>query len=237
MTVIAMIQARMGSTRLPGKVMEDICGKPMLQRVVERAELADIDYAVIVTSMMAGDDPIADLADELDIPVVRGQENDVLGRFMLAAEECKAQHDTKILRLTADCPLVDPYVINSLIANLKVGVDYVSNVRPRRTYPRGLDAELFWVDTLCRLDRLSTTDKAREHVTWMIQEQPTLWRTTCGQDIENNADLRWCVDTSTDLKVVRRLYESGVDDYRSMIAYARSHPECTANADVEQKDA
>lgn len=237
MGTYAVVQARMGSSRLPGKVLADICGKPMLERVIRRVEASNVDSVVIATTDETEDDPICDVANSLGVTFYRGSECDVLSRFMMVAEECHMQHDGKIVRITADSPLVEPMVINGLLEQLKPHLDYVSNVRPRRTYPRGLDAEVFWVDTLCRLDRISTSEKAREHVTWMVQEFPALWCTRNGEDIENNSDLRWTVDTETDLQVIRRLYQSGLEDYRSLVAYARSHPECRTNSNVEQKDA
>lgn len=236
MTTLAVIQARMGSDRLPGKVLMDIGGKPMLEHVVKRVEASHVDAVVIATTDDPEDDFICDLANSLGAPFYRGSECDVLSRFMMVAEECHMQHDDKILRITGDCPLIEATVINALIEQLKPHLDYVSNIRPRRTFPRGLDAELFWVDTLCRLDRLAISEKSREHVTWMVNEFPGLWCIRNGEDIENNSDLRWTVDTETDLQVIRRLYASGISDYRSLVAYARSHPECRTNSNVEQKD-
>jgi len=238
--IVAAIQARMDSSRLPGKVMMPICGKPILQHVVERVAKSNVEHVAILTGNQPIDNPVVELAERLGVECYRGSESDVLDRyFHYALSTPRLEIGDTILRITGDSPLMDPTVINKVIdrAIMQPYLDYICNARPKRTYPRGLDVELMPVDTLYRLHRIGGSGKAHEHVTWMIKQRPDLFCCGLVEDIENNGDLRWCVDTKTDLDVVRRLMETGITDYRSLVSYARSHPECRLNADVEQKDA
>ena len=239
MRTIAIIQARMGSSRLPGKVLMDLCGDTMLARVVARARAAQrIADVVIATSLDPGDDAIAVEAARLGVGCHRGSEHDVLARFTGAAE---AAHADAIVRLTADCPLLDPRVIDAVVAALAPDIDYASNTHDR-TYPRGLDAEALHRDTLARLDRMATTPSTREHVTSYVMEHPTLFRIrqVCADDADD-ADLRWTVDTADDLALVRMLYmlldlAGAHRPYREVVAAVRARPVLTAvNAHVPQK--
>jgi len=200
---VAIIQARVGSQRLPRKVLTDIEGATMLARVVERVRASNrIDEIVIATSDRPGDDAIVDEAAKLGVAVYRGSETDVLSRYVGAAQEHKAD---AVLRVTADCPLLDADVIDSVVGALVRDVDYTSNTHTR-TYPRGLDVEAFHGDTLYRIARMATSPQAREHVTSFVMDAPELFRTRqiCAE-IDDSV-LRWTVDTSADLALVRTLY-------------------------------
>lgn len=237
---VAIIQARMGSTRLPGKVLADIAGRPMLARVVERVRTcADIDDVVIATTERSDDDPVAGLAGELSVQCHRGSTDDVLSRYVGAA---RASNADVIVRVTADCPLLDPGVVGRVVRALLEDppCDYAANVL-ERTYPRGLDAEAFHADVLERTDRLARSRRSREHVTYFIYgERSDLWllRSVVGPD--DASDLRWTVDTEDDLRLARTLYREldlGTQplDHRAVVAHVRAHPALGAmNAHVTQ---
>ena len=235
---VAIIQARMGSSRLPGKVLTDIGGATMLAQVVRRLRGSTrVDEIVVATSVMLDDDAVADEAAWLGAGVHRGSENDVLGRYLGAAREFRAE---AILRITADCPLLDPGVVDLVIEALTDEVDYASNTHDR-SFPRGLDSEALHRDTLERIARLGTSRAAREHVTAFVMEQPALFRIVQVAAEVDDSDLRWTVDTADDLAMVRGLHEAlGLDravrPYREVVAAVRERPELAAgNAHVRQK--
>lgn len=236
MRTVAIIQARMGSSRLPGKVLADLAGASMLARVIARAKACPVvDEIVVATTDHRDDDPVAAAADRCDVRVARGSESDVLGRYLLAA--CASAADV-VVRITADCPLLDPDVIGS-VAAISHTVDYSSNTQIR-TFPRGLDVEALHRDTLERIGRLGRSPATREHVTALIMEQPSLFRVHQVVAEADDSDLRWTVDTSEDLAAVRAIYELGLADrirpYREVVAAVRERPELAAtNAHVAQK--
>lgn len=214
-----VIQARMGSTRLPGKVLLDLCGRSVLERVVTRVQrAAGIDEVAIATTTKTEDDPVAALGRRLGVRVTRGPEQDVLTRYVIAAREL--QPDV-VVRITADCPLIDPGVVTTVVRALTGGrFDFASNAIDR-TFPRGLDAEAMYVDVLYRVARLATTPAAREHVCWLIySELPKLFLIRRVRDRDDNSDLSWTVDTPTDLEHVRRIYDDEAD-YREIIERER----------------
>src|SRR5664279_6083104 len=174
MRINAVIQARTGSTRLPGKVLEDLGGHPVLEWVVRAAQAAtQIDRVIVATSSLAGDDVVADLADSLGVAVVRGSEDDVLTRFVAAldAHPCDA-----IVRLTADCPLLDPTLIDAVAGAWAASPshDYVSTVLVR-CLPRGMDVELVTAGALRAVDR-AAVGHDRIHVTSRLYAQPSAYR-------------------------------------------------------------
>jgi spore coat polysaccharide biosynthesis protein SpsF len=239
---VVIVQARMTSSRLPGKVLLDLGGRPVLAEVIRRVRaMKEQDEIVVATTTLASDDPIVRLAEREGVRWFRGDETDVLSRFVGAAQESKAD---LVVRITADCPLLDPAesdrVVLDLCANASK-VDYASNVL-RRTYPQGLDTEALWTDTLNRVHRLASSANSREHVTWYIyREKPDLFRRHSVMDTVDNSDLRWTLDTPEDLESIRTIYQ-GLDlsenlrPYREILAYVRAHPELVAiNAGVVQK--
>jgi spore coat polysaccharide biosynthesis protein SpsF len=241
MRVIAIVQARMGSTRLPGKVLAELGGATMLGQVVRRLRTARrLDEVVVATTTLAADDAVVREAGRLGAGVHRGPEHDVLARYVGAARSYRAD---AIVRVTADCPLIDGGVVDRVIDALTDDVDYASNTHLRR-YPRGLDAEAVHRDALDRIGRLARSTAAREHVTAFVVEQPALFRVAQVVPDEpgrDDADLRWTVDTEADLATVRGLYAAlGLGDatagYRDIVAAVRARPELAAgNAHVVQK--
>lgn len=214
--IVGIVQARMGSTRLPGKVLMDLCGAPVLQRVLERTQRAGLDDVVLATTRKDEDDPLVAIAERLGLRWYRGSEHDVLERYVEAAREARAD---VVVRITADCPLIDPDVIVRVVKSLHRSVDFASNAI-RRTYPRGLDTEVAWADTLERIYRMGTTPQAREHVFWFAyREAPALFATREVHDSEDNSELNWCVDTAADLERLRRLWDDV--GYRDLIRRER----------------
>ena len=240
--VCAIVQARMGSQRLPGKVLATIGQTSMLAHVVERAAAcAAVDQIVIATSDGDDDDAIAAEAAVLGVACWRGSAHDVLARYRGAA----AAHDAEVVvRLTADCPLLDPAVIGRVIGALVDGptpCDYASNTFAR-TFPRGLDAEAFWCDTLHRLDRMASAPAHREHVTAFIHDRPSWFVTSSVQAANDASELRLTVDTPEDLELIRRIHgelaPTAATPYAAIVALLRREPDLIAiNAAIEQRSA
>lgn len=208
MRVVAVVQARTGSQRLPGKVLAEIEGRPLILRVLERAAAAAaVDDVILATSDLPGDDELAGAVAGAGWRVHRGDEQDVLRRFRDAAVVARAD---VVVRITGDCPLADPEVISKVAGRvLDAGqpCDLASNAL-RRTYPKGLDAEAMHLDVLHRTDRLASSPEAREHVTWFTyMERPDLFLlASVEHDDATHADVDWSVDTEDDLARVRSLY-------------------------------
>jgi len=204
-TVIAIIQARMASTRLPGKVLADIAGRPMLWHVVNRVRMArSLDRVVVGTSIEAADDAIARFCAAHHIECFRGSETDVLDRFYRAALHFAA--DT-IVRITADCPLIDPHVIDKVVSTYCAGAfDYVTNTL-RYTYPDGLDTEVCSVTALSMAWREAQLPSEREHVTSYLRSAERFRVENIANEPDLSAyNLRWTVDEAADLEFVRAVY-------------------------------
>lgn len=208
MSVVAIIQARMSASRLPGKVLEDIAGEPMLVRVVERVKGAkSIDKVVVATSDQPADAAVEKLCKERGFSCFRGHENDVLDRFMKAAESIGAKSGDTLVRITADCPLMDPAVIDKVVAAKTADVDYATNVI-RYTYPDGLDVEVFSFDSLARAWKEATDPVHREHVTPYIRTTGKFRVTNVECEVDwSKKDYRWTVDEPADLTFVRAVFE------------------------------
>jgi len=204
---IAVIQVRLGSTRLPGKALADLAGRPLLAHVVERARaIPGITEAVLATTVNRTDDPLVAFARDSDIGCIRGSEADVLDRFFVAARETKAE---AIVRVTSDCPLLDPAVSGKVLEEYmrRVGVDYVSNVHPP-TYPDGLDTEVISAEALGTAAHEAYLASDREHVTPYVWSRPERFRTVNVEHAENLSGHRWTVDTPADLEFVRAVFET-----------------------------
>jgi len=204
--VVAIIQARMGSARLPGKVLKTVLNKPLLEYEIERIKRAkSIGEIVVATTKNEEDDAIRNLCDKLSIPTFRGEEEDVLLRYCEAAKEFKAE---AIVRLTADCPLMDPFVLDKIISQFlsNGNLDYVSNAIDR-TYPRGMDVEVMSKDTLFQLKKLAKSKSEREHVTSYILKNLKDFRVENVKYINDHHHLRLTVDTMEDFTLIKRLIE------------------------------
>jgi spore coat polysaccharide biosynthesis protein SpsF len=205
---VAVIQARLGSTRLPGKALADLAGRPMLAHVAERAAtIPGIAGVVLATTVSPADDQLEILARAAGLRWVRGSEEDVLDRFRLAARETNAE---ALVRITADCPLLDPAVSGRVLAEYaarRPGVDYVSNVHPP-TYPDGLDTEVFSVEALETAAREARLPSEREHVTPFMWSHPERFRVANVEHAEDLSRHRWTVDTEDDLKFVREVFDA-----------------------------
>jgi len=208
MKKLIIVQARMTSTRLPGKVMEIVCDKPILEHLINRLKtIRSADQIVIATTVNETDNQIVSLCKKLDTLYYRGSEEDVLGRYYEAAVEYGGD---VIIRITSDCPVIDPDVVSYLIdfymRNLKK-YDYVTNTL-KRTYPRGMDAEIVSFKALKEAHFNAYDPLDREHVTPFIRNRPTQYRL---HNIKYSSDLsryRLTVDTSEDMELIRRIFES-----------------------------
>jgi spore coat polysaccharide biosynthesis protein SpsF len=204
MKVVAIIQARMGSTRLPGKVLKDIEGETALARVVSRLRRASlIDEVLVATADRPADDAIVAESRRCGVAVSRGDENDVLDRYFRAAQLSKAE---AVVRITSDCPLIDPGITDKTIrAFLDEGPDYASNAL-QRTYPRGLDTEVISTRALERAWRAASKAYEREHVTPYIYEHPDQFKILPVTGDADYSQHRWTLDTPEDLKFIRAVY-------------------------------
>lgn len=201
--IVAVIQARTGSTRLPNKVLRPILGEPMLARMLERVKRAtSLDAIIVATTDKPEDDAVAELAHKCGVQVFRGSEQDVLDRFYKAAQEAGA--DT-VVRLTGDCPLMDPAVIDEVVGHFKAlpGLDYT--YKPI-DYPEGLDAEVFPFSALEQAWREAVLPSEREHVTPYIKSHPELF-TIDTSWMRGEGNMHWSVDTEQDFNFVTKIYE------------------------------
>lgn len=236
---VAIVQARMGSTRLPGKVMQDIGGETMLARVVRRARRAvRLDELLVATSTNSGDDVLVAECARLGVACARGSEDDVLDRYYCAA----TSHDaSRIVRITADCPLIDPDLVDEVIARFEQSdADYASNTL-ERTFPRGLDTEVVSAVALARAWREAREPYQRAHVTAFLYEHPEIFRLAGLRADADYSALRWTVDTPDDLALVRAIYmRLGNDDHaswRAVLDLVEAKPELTEmNRSIRQKE-
>ncbi|MGA2965007.1 MAG: aminotransferase class III-fold pyridoxal phosphate-dependent enzyme, partial [Terriglobales bacterium] len=225
--VVAIIQARMGSSRLPGKSIAEIEGMPMLWHVIQRVKRASlVDRVVVATTTAPADDAIEKMCGENGVPCYRGSENDVLDRYYHAA---RAENAAQVVRITADCPLIDPEAIDRVVRRFQCGdLDYASNAMVR-TYPDGLDTEIFSFSALERAWHEAGKTSEREHVTPYLRSEK--FRTA---NVANNLEFshlycRWTVDEPEDLEFVRAVYRAfrGRDGFlmKDILQLLREQPE------------
>jgi spore coat polysaccharide biosynthesis protein SpsF len=202
--VVAIIQARMGSTRLPGKVLKDLEGETVLARVVNRLRSARlIEELLVATSNLPADDAILEECNRCVVPVFRGDENDVLDRYFRAAQSCRAEI---VVRITSDCPLIDPDVTDKTIqAFIHERPDYASNALIR-TFPRGLDTEVMTVQALERAWHSAPQPYQRAHVTPYLYQNPNKFKILSVTNDTDYSSHRWTLDTPEDLKFIRAIY-------------------------------
>ena len=239
MNPTAIIQARLGSTRLPGKVLRPIQGQPMLWHIVRRVRhTPGLAQVVVATSDQAGDAPIRAFCAEAGIPCFAGSEQDVLDRFYQAAVEYGGD---PVIRITGDCPLVDPQVIGRVLALYGTGdYDHVGVATGAGAlfldggrFPDGLDAECFSHAALEHAWREASRPSDREHVTPYLWRQPDQFRLGVLKSPADYSRLRWTVDNAIDFQLISRLYEAldradtifHMDD---ILAYLQAHPELTS---------
>jgi spore coat polysaccharide biosynthesis protein SpsF len=200
---LAIVQARMSSTRLPGKTLADVEGEPMLALLLRRLSRARrIDEILVATSVDRSDDPIAWLAQSVGVGISRGPHRDVLGRFLLAIGD----REDPIVRITADCPLIDPAIVDDTVERfLSIpSCAYASNIQPR-TFPDGLDVEVVDSAALRAVAREPLDDDDREHVTSAVRAQPERFRQAALVAACDLGKLRWTVDEPQDLEFIRLL--------------------------------
>jgi spore coat polysaccharide biosynthesis protein SpsF len=239
--VAAIIQARMGSTRLPGKVLKKVLGKTLLEYQIERVKRAKtIDEIIIATTTKESDAPIVQLCQQLSIPYYRGSEEDVLSRYYEAATEFGVD---VVVRLTSDCPIIDPNVIDKVVEHYlenKDQYDYVSNTLTR-TYPRGLDTEVMSYEVLKRAYEEAKELMYREHVTAYIYHHPDQFRLCNVSNEKDESKHRWTVDTEEDFLLIKNILETlypinPLFTLEDVIQILRDKPKwIEINAHVEQK--
>jgi spore coat polysaccharide biosynthesis protein SpsF len=207
--VLAIVQARLSSSRFPRKVLSDLHGAPMVLRQLERlSRCTRLDQVVVATSTEPSDDELVEVLEAHDVVVRRGSLADVFHRFTNVIDEFSPQH---VVRLTADCPLTDPNVIDDLVQlHVNTGADYSSNAL-KRTFPHGLDAECITRRVFSHLEALPLTQEEREHVTLGIYSRPAEFTISSLTQRLDQSALRWTVDYPSDLDFVRKVYEELYD--------------------------
>jgi spore coat polysaccharide biosynthesis protein SpsF len=238
--VAIIVQARMGSTRLPGKVLKLIAGRPMFAYQLERLRRVRLAQAIVVaTTTGVADDAIVQFCKDQGVECTRGSENDVLSRYCEAATKVEA---TVVVRVTSDCPLIDPELIDTAIATFQgeKHPDYVSNML-QPTWPYGMAVEVVSTAVLLEADRESRDAAEREHVTPFVYWRPQRYRLeslTMSPDLSRH---RWTVDTPQDLELVTRILEAlyprkPAFTLADVLGVLEQHPDWSAiNADVQQK--
>lgn len=226
--ITAIIQCRRGSTRLPDKIIKEVCGKPILWHQIERMKQSRlIERIVLATTVSEDDSLLEDLGRHWGVDVFRGSEEDVLERFYQAALKFKGE---TIVRIPGDCPLIDPKVVDKVIdAYIKnfPGYDYVSNtIKP--TYPDGQDTEVFSFKALEKTWREAKKDFEREHVTPYLYRSGRFRTFNIRNDIDYS-DLRWTLDEEQDLKFIREVYkrlykEEGIFYMEDVIRLLKEEP-------------
>lgn len=226
----ALIQARMNSTRFPKKVLREINGKPMISYMLERARRATaIDKIILVTSTHPSDDALEELCEKNNILCYRGSMDDVLDRYYQAARKFKA--DT-IVRLTGDCPLIDPIMIDELVSVYKKGsYDYVANtIPPKWTVPEGMDVEVFSFKNLKKAWREAKKPSEREHVTFYFWKNPEMFSVFRYNLDEDLSQYRLTVDYPEDLEVIKAIVKNFYPDNpcfgtKDIAAFLKANPD------------
>ncbi len=255
--VVAIIQGRMSSSRLPGKILADIAGQPMLQRVFIRTSRATaVDETIFATTTDPSDNPVAEYCDFSGIPYTRGSLFDVLDRYYQAASQAGAG---MVVRITADCPVIDPGLIDQVVQTLREGeYDFVCNRLPppwHRTYPIGLDTEACTFTALQKAWKEAREPQQREHAMPYFYEgveltdqsrvletgiSPRGFRVALLQHTTDFGDYRWTVDTPEDLEFMRQVYRrfDGRDDFswKEVLELVHNEPKLMEiNAGVRHK--
>ena len=241
MKVGIIVQARMTSTRLPGKVLLPVMEKPLLEYQIERLRrVRKADEIIIATTTNETDQPIVDLCKRLEVKTFRGSEEDVLSRYFGAAHENKID---VVVRVTSDCPLIDPTVVDEVIQKYQghsAVCDYVSNTL-ERTFPRGMDTEVFSFELLREVNLEARKHHEREHVTPYIYQNPQRFKLVNVAYTLKTSRHRWTVDTQEDFELIKRILEAiypmnRVFRLEDVLALMDAHPKWfELNASIEQK--
>ena len=241
--IVATIEARMTSSRFPGKVLMEACGKPMLQHMIERLQrVPSLDGIVVATTGNDADIPIVNLAQSMGVGFFQGSEYDVLLRVLHSA---RAYDIDVIVEMTGDCPLIDPVLVEDCIRGYQVaGVDYVSNVL-ERTYPRGMDTQVFATEVLADVADRTDDPEDHEHVSIFIYSHPEIYslKNMPGPPELTNPGLGLTLDTPEDLELIRRIFEILYPDnpnftLADILAALKDNPALTElNAHVRRKHA
>lgn len=228
MNIVCIIQARTGSTRLPEKVLLKLCGKTVLEHVITRVKRSKrISKIVVATTESKDNNIIVGICQKMRIGVYRGSENDVLDRYYQAANMFKANH---IVRITADCPLIDPGIMDDTIElHLQKKADFTSNAL-EVTLPDGLDTEVFTFKSLKKTWENANLTSEREHVTTYMEKNPKIFNIASFKYRENFSNKRWTLDEPRDYKFIRIIYKNlykknpvfGMDE---VLGFLKSHPE------------
>lgn len=236
---VAIVQARMGSTRLPGKVMRKIMGRTVLEHVIRRVRGSQlVDEIVVATTESSSDNVIVEEAQRCGVLTFRGSEDDVLSRYYFSAKEVSAE---TVVRITSDCPLIDPFIMDQVVALFfRENADFASNTRKPRC-PLGLDTEVFTFDSLEKAHFHAKEARQREHVTPYIFGNPQVFKVV---QLENSRDYsfyRWTLDTADDFKLIEKVYrhlykEDRIFYFPEILCLFEKHPELIKiNAHVKQK--
>lgn len=225
---LAIVQARMSSTRFPGKVLADLQGKPMVIQQLERiSQSQSLDAIVVATSTDASDDQLVEVLNSFGYTAVRGDLDDVLERFILAIDMYQPE---VVVRLTADCPLTSPRVIDEVVAAFHAShADYLSNTMTP-TFPDGLDVEVVKADVLREVAKASTDQPEREHVTLGVYRRNDRYQIENFAQSDDLSDLRWTVDTPEDFAFVQKIYSELFPsnpnfDLPDILRHLEAHPE------------
>ena len=238
MPIVCIVQARTGSTRLPAKVLKPLLGKPMLWWVINRLQASrQIDQLMVATTTNRADDRLVRLCKQEGWAVYRGSEQDVLDRYYQAAQQAGADH---IVRVTSDCPLIDPVVTDFIIAaylGTAPRPDYASNI-VLRTYPRGLDVEVF-SSAVLKAAWEKDTSNWREHVTPYIYQNPEEFHLRHVVNPTDYSHLRWTVDTPEDYSLIQTIYEhfgQGDFTWQQVLTAIEANPAWVSiNRDIQQR--
>ncbi|KGI39719.1 cytidylyltransferase domain-containing protein [Clostridium tetani] len=241
MKVVCIVQARVGSTRLPRKVLKKICEKTVLEHDIDRLRrIKNIDEIIIATTTLEKDNAIIEECERLKVKYFRGAEEDVLSRYYYAAKENNAD---VVVRVTSDCPLIDPEVSENIIQfylDNKDEYDYVSNTI-ERTYPRGLDTEVVSFSVLRKTFIEAKKDYEREHVTPYIYQNMDKFRIEQYKNDTDYSEYRWTLDTKEDFQVIKKIYEglykgNKMFDLNNILKFISENPYIAKiNENIEQK--
>jgi spore coat polysaccharide biosynthesis protein SpsF len=226
--ILGVLQARVASTRLPGKVLLPVLGEPMIVRQIERLRRAKtLDDIVVATSADPSDDALQEVCERVGVACFRGSLDDVLDRFYHAAFPYAPHH---VVRLTGDCPLLDPVIVDAVVEmHLAGDFDYTSSAL-KPSFPDGLDVEALRFEVLDEVWRTAVLRSEREHVTLRIYRQPGRYRLGSFSNDTDLSFMRWTVDEPEDLEMVRRVYEALYPAHPAfatgdILDLLRTHPE------------